>query len=295
MSWFWFGIISAVADTTRISLTKAVERVGVPPVHPYIISLANFAYLTPLFACLFFIIGFKGLTLMVVGAIVFSALAYVIATILTTKAAECCDLSTTVPFLSFAPVFITITSILFLHESPTFIAFVGILLVVSGGYLIHFNWDDVKKGLWLASFHRLIHDRGAQYIMVVAALFGFVATFNRYSVLALGVVPFLMWWFISVTIINTLLVWQNKQVSVHTLQTRIGDLLPIHVSYILMVTADTMGLSFAIAPLVFAVKRVEILFSVLVGAIFFKEHNLSEKLVAVCIMIIGLALILLGR
>jgi hypothetical protein len=169
----------------------------------------------------------------------------------------------------------------------------GIALIVFGGYFIHFNWTDVRQGKVFASLLRLRYERGSQYLLVVALLFGVVATANRHLVTELGPWVFLYWWFISLVIVNTLLVLPRLKSTMSQLLRFSPYLLPIHGWYVVMVIADTMGLTFAIAPLVFAVKRIEILFTVVIGAVVFKEHNIAERLLGVLFMGIGLTLVVL--
>lgn len=291
--WFVFGIISAIFDTARIGLTKRVGQRSRGHQHFYLTSLANFVYLLPITLLLLPFLNWDAIRPIIITTLIISAGLYVLATVLTTKAADCCDLSATVPFLSFAPLFITLTSAVLLREIPTPLALVGILLIVIGSYFIHFNWADIKAKRWLASLQRLRVNRGAQYILGVAALFGVIGTLNRYLVENLDVINFLILWLTAAGSLAFILTARQKENYLKHLKNW-RDLFPINLSYLGMIIADTLGLSLAIAPLVFAVKRVEILLSVLVGAIVYKEHHLSERLFGTLVILVGLVLILIS-
>ncbi len=90
-----------------------------------------------------------------------------VTTILYIKAIKVSDLSLTVPLVALTPLFMLLTSPLIVGEYPNFFDYIGILLIVTGSYLL--NIKEKSQG-YLAPFKALLKEPGPKMMLIVAFL-----------------------------------------------------------------------------------------------------------------------------
>lgn len=83
------------------------------------------------------------------------------------KAIKRGNLVSTMPFLSFTPVFLIITAFIFIGEVPSVFGIIGILMIVPGTYIL--NIKHLKNG-FLEPFKAIRKDAAALYMLAVALL-----------------------------------------------------------------------------------------------------------------------------
>lgn len=255
--------------------------------------LANFAF-TALFA---------GLWLLVVGApevgarfwivIVVVSLIDIVAVSFLIYALATTDLSDAYPLIALTPAFSLLTSLILLGEVPTPLGVVGVLVIVVGAYLLRV--DAAHAGI-LAPFRRLAHDRGAQAMMVTAFLFAVMGPLFKIAIQASSTGMALAGTQSLATIWLAIIMVVRREV-----RERIADIahnLPTLAALSLANFGQAM-LAFAALQLTLvaysgSVRRIEILFTVLLGALFFRERNARRGLGAAVVMLAGVVLISLG-
>ena len=119
----------------------------------YIVAWSLFLFALPFFAILLFFTDIPEIgdnfwvALLVGGGLnVFTNLIYM-------RAIKLSDLSITIPLITFTPLFMLITSPLILGEFPNLFGIAGIVLIVTGSYLL--NFKEKKKG-YLAARRTLV-------------------------------------------------------------------------------------------------------------------------------------------
>ena len=85
-------------------------------------------------------------------------------------------LTLTVPLLSFTPVFMILTGSLVLAEEINVIGVAGIMLIVTGSYLLHLN--KIKEGV-LAPVKAIFTERGPRLMFAVAFIFSIAAVYGK--------------------------------------------------------------------------------------------------------------------
>ena len=70
-------------------------------------------------------------------AVLFSGSINLISSFLYNKSLQLAPLSSSVPYLSFTPVFLVGTSFILLGETPSLLGFMGTICVTTGGYFLH--------------------------------------------------------------------------------------------------------------------------------------------------------------
>jgi uncharacterized membrane protein len=95
------------------------------------------------------------------------------------KAIKSDDLSLTVPFIGFSPLFLLFTSFIISDERPAFQGVIGVLLMVAGAYFFQFK---EKKKNFLAPFTALLKLRGPKMMLLIAFLWSISSNFDKIGI-----------------------------------------------------------------------------------------------------------------
>ncbi|MDP2683791.1 MAG: EamA family transporter [bacterium] len=211
--------------------------------------------------------------------------------ILLIKDEKIAPISTTLPLLSFTPVFLIGTSYLFLGELPTTFGIMGIFLVVAGAILL--KGEEIRKGLWYRIKNIFSH-KASLYILIIALIWSFNANFAKMAMQRSSVEFYL---FIIVLIETVFMsIWMGyryrhhykKMISGHLPLLIAAALITAIANIIFLFGLETVFVSYAIA-----IKRgILIIGSLILGAVYFKEKNMKFRIIGTTIMVIGLVFIL---
>lgn len=284
--WLFLGLASGFFH----ALMSMVSKKALKDVNQYLAAFAYAAFSIP-----FFLISLIWLDLTSVNstfwwAAVSTALLNVIAITFFMKALSIGELSLTVPFLSFSPIFLIFTSNLMLGEFPTSFGVLGILLIVAGTYFLELK----KEQGVLSPFKALLHNQGAQLVLLVALIYAVtsnldkIAIQNSNPITRILVVQAIM----SLALLLLIRFKSNQKMGIVTSNYKI--LLPIGFFMALAILAQMTALTLTIVPYVISLKRTSAFFSIILGFIAFKERNVKPKLLGVVLMMAGVFLISLS-
>lgn len=194
------------------------------------------------------------------------------------------DLSLTLPMLAFTPLFMLATSPLTVGEFPEPGGLAGIALVVAGAYVL--NLRERRHGL-LGPVRALFTNRGARLMLLVAAVWSLGANLDKLGLQASS--PPL--WGASVYTATALALVPGVLARCRGVGRQLaGGPWPL-------VTAgglEAVGLFCQMHALpltqvayVIAVKRLSIVFGVLLGAAVFREPDLAHRLPGALLMVAG--------
>jgi drug/metabolite transporter (DMT)-like permease len=222
-----------------------------------------------------------------------TGLAFALSNTLQSRAIQLSDLSIVIPILNFSPLFTLILSYFILQEIPGPYALVGLFLIIFGAYFLKLDLKDLKSGKWFKPIKAIVTDRGAQLMAIVALIWG------ADNVLAkIGVIETTASFWNMATRILTLLILTPMMIRASKKWTSelTGNWKPFVVMGFFMATSLFMlnlSLENMNAAIAAALFRFATLFSVIFGALFFKEKNLKERLGGGALMILGVVLITL--
>jgi len=223
-------------------------------------------------------------------ALVADATIMTAALVLYMKALKHGDLSISIPMIAFTPLFLLITSPLIVGEFPHLIGLAGILLIVIGSYLL--NIDKKKKG-YLAPIKAIFTNRGTRYMLGVAFLYSFTAVIDKVGLQNSS--P--LFWAVTgnaATLIGlfvVVMITSKRQMPI--IQQKWKALLPAGFFMAVLTLFHMIAVSMTLVAYAIAIKRTSILFTVLWGALLFKEKNFKERLIGAAIMLAGVLLITL--
>lgn len=230
-------------------------------------------------------------------ALVVSAGVNSICTLFIARSVVASDLSLVAPLQSFTPVFMLLWAPWVLQEVPSPGGVLGVVVVVAGAYLLA---APTSGGGWMAPLHALWEDRGARLMLAVALLFSFSATADKVGVLASG--P-LLWGAAMhggmVAILGPFAAWKWLKLrrEPRIPSSNRGSPVPwIMTAGLLngaMMGVQMTAYTLSLAAYVIAVKRTSILFSILLGRVFFKEMTAGKRLPGAVLMLVGFLLLTL--
>ena len=215
---------------------------------------------------------------------------HVVGGLMLVKALQLSDLSLCVPMVAFTPVFLLALAPMFTGDLPTVSGVLGVILVTLGSYVLHL--DKAKTGV-LAPFRALLSDAGPRIMLGLSFLWTVTACVDRVVV---QVVSRTFWGSAQLCCIALAMVpvvlkmgGFDRPLS----KASYLSLLSIGGSNALSLGSYLFALQRAPVHDVVCLKRVSILFSVILGRVFFQERFLAERLPGAILMLAGVAVITL--
>jgi len=280
------GLAAAMGDAGADVVTKR----HFTHLSPYAMGLVRLLFALPLLAAVLPLVAIPPLTgsfWLVIAALIPLEVS---AILLYMRALRVCHLSLCIPFLAFTPVFLIATGFIFLKESVNRFGLLGILLITGGSYIL--SLGSGRKGLF-APFQALIREPGARLMLGVALIFSVTAALYKVAILHseplfLGVCyPF----FFTGGMLLAYPVARSRLRPPLNFSWKWGLLLGGFFS--LSCLSVSQGLAFGSASYVIAVKRLSLLFSVLMGGLYLRERPFFPRLAGAVLMTGGVILIAL--
>lgn len=284
--WLVFALLNPLSESIRSLISKKTSE----KVDPLVIAWSNYVF--PFF-CFFpgiFLIELKFSTQFWV-AVSITAIINLTATIFYNKALAYGDISSVMPMLSFTPLFLLLTSPILIGEFPNIYGLIGIVLIVSGSYLL--NLKAAHKG-FLEPLKSLIQNRGTRYMLFVAFIWSISANFDKISINSSSLFQHLIFINIIVFTLLTSLVGLKKKFNKKNLLENKKPLILISALAVGSFIFHMAALSLTLVAYVIALKRLSGLLSVFLGFYFFKESEIKSRLLGAIIMFAGVIFIVLA-
>jgi len=201
-------------------------------------------------------------------------------------------LSLTLPYLAFTPVFNILTGHLFLGERVSPAGLAGILLVVSGAWLL--NLKRSQAGGWrnvLDPFRAIVRERGSRLMLATAAIYSLTSAIGKVALLQVTPVFFGSFYFVALGTVTAVVFASRQPATWRALGRHPWAHLSIGVCMVIMALSHFTAIQHIEVAYMVAVKRTSLLFGLLYGAWLFGEQDLSRNLVAGGLMVAGVALI----
>ncbi len=198
------------------------------------------------------------------------------------------DLSLVIPFSAFGPVGATLLSALILKELPSPFAFLGILIIVLGSYLISVDFKS-RRGIF-APF-RIAFTKGPLCMLLATGCFSIMVTLQKFLARDVNsVLSFTSLVFVCVVVFTLVLLWQGKN-PLEPVLARPKHAIGMGICWAVGMTTLYVSLGFTLVAYASSASRIGMLFSVLLGYLFFNEKNILQRLLAGSVMIVGVVLV----
>jgi drug/metabolite transporter (DMT)-like permease len=197
-------------------------------------------------------------------------------------------LSLTIPFLAFTPAFMTVTGRILLGERLSWWGFAGIVLIVAGSYVL--NLSRLSKS-WSAPFKAVLGEPGSRLMLLTSFLYSVTAALGKLAIqhsspTFFGAVYLSLF---TILLLSIFPIMPGARV-----RHLVGKPLPAILAGLvlcLMIFSHTLAISMVQAAYMISVKRTSLLFSVVLGAVIFKEERIGERLSGAAVMMAGVFLI----
>ncbi|MGA2933805.1 MAG: DMT family transporter [Methanomicrobiales archaeon] len=285
MLWAILAFVGAALDAGYYALAKRF----LPSVANEVLAAGAFLATSALLFLISFAKGVPEISPALVQPVLVTGTINIIAAALVFITLRRTDLSLSVPLITFTLVFLMGTSYLVLGEIPTAAGMAGILLIVAGAFCIQLSpgrpgaspprngtrWEGIVTMLGVAFLYSLSLPYDKAVVLASDTVFG-SALVNLY----IGGV------FAGIALARGSFRRVPRGAAVSAALALglalAGETVAINLAYTLQ-----------IVPYVIAVKRLSILFSVLIGGFVFREEGIRYRILGALIMIAGVALIVL--
>jgi drug/metabolite transporter (DMT)-like permease len=204
------------------------------------------------------------------------------------KAIKVSDLSLTVPLVALTPLFMLLTSPLIVGEYPSFFDYIGILLIVTGSYLL--NIKEKSQG-YLAPFKALLKEPGPKLMLIVAFLWSITSNFDKIGVKNSSPIFWLFSIFGTMSVLLLPILLHKTPNPSRKIIKQLPMLAAMGFFNAIGVLCQMQALTLTLVVQVIAIKRTSVLMGVLFGHFIFKEKDIQQRLLGAGIMVLGVLFI----
>lgn len=291
MEWLVFAVLTAIFD----SLKSVVSKRGLKSTDEYVVAWASRFFALPILAPVLFIIEpvSVGDRFWIVLPLIVSI--QVVANILYFRAIKIADLSLTTPLLALTPLFLIGVSPVIVNEILQPLDIFGIILVTVGTYLLNLQplSSRAERTLksYLAPFFSLWNNQGTRLMLIVSLLWSLLSTLSKVGIQQSS--P--LFWPVANSICLAIALSPIMAIRSPNLATQIRlnwpSLMLIGLCQGLMLLCFMQAISLTFVARVVGVKRLSILFTILISHWYFQEQNIHQRFSSASIMILGVLVI----
>jgi drug/metabolite transporter (DMT)-like permease len=284
MMWVIYALLTAVFN----SLKNVSSKKGLRSLDEYVVSW--FIYFLPAVFILFYFlfVEFPHFGPDFYPVLILDCILSVIATLLSMKALLKSDLSIVMPMTAFTPLFMLGTSYVMLGEFPDSAGCAGVVLIVVGTYFL--NIKERRNG-WIMPFKALVREDGPKLMLGAAFIWSITGGMDKIAVRNSSPVFFAMAENLLMAAILFPFAWKRICRQRNEIRKERFHLAAVGIFSALMTVFQMLAVSQALVVYVVAIKRLAILFSIILGGLIFKEKNIGPKLAGGAIMVLGVLLI----
>ena len=285
--WWIFSVLSAGAQVARNVVMKDLGH----KLDEYINVWGRFTFLLPFALVATLYVGIPELKEGFWVNSILAGLLVAISTIYLSKAFKCSDISIATVLWKVNIVIILLAMEIFLMgESVTLWESAGIFVTLLGVYLLNIEKVHVS---WYQPIKQLFAEDGLKYAVIAGSLLAPATFFFRKTVLLSDVFfpTFMNWAFASLFMLPLVLIKSRKHLKVVHMHSKKF----FSMGFLAFLTNLTGNAAYALtlATYVEAVKQIEVLFALFVGALFYKEHERVKEIWPGCTIIMLGILILI--
>ena len=192
--------------------------------------------------------------------------------------------------ISFTPLFLLGTSPLMIEEFPSSWGLIGVVLIVIGSYVL--NIHEYDHGDYLAPLKSIFKNKGTILMLSVAFIWSFTSNFDKMGVINSS--P--LFWTVMIHVFLTtsllpIMIYKSPNCW-NIIKNKTKEIAPLGIINALKLSFQMIALELVIVPYVVSIKRMSILFSVLIGYFFFKEKHIKKRIIGASIMLAGAVFII---
>ena len=284
MIWLWLSILTAIAAASQDAWIKRYFS----DLTPYEMTAIPIFYSIPFFFVFLPFVTVPPLDRMFYLAVITGLPINAVALVLYMKAIKISPLSLTIPYLAFTPAFMILSGSLILGEMPNQWGILGIAVTCAGGYVLNL---DGSGGHVLDPLAAIFRETGSWIMLIVAFLFSFAAVIGKLGIQHSSPLFFTLSFFLIFGIVMICFLLGSGLVRPALFRDHIPKGLAVGGILFIHAVLHGFAISMVKAAYMIAIKRLSILFSVLLGGILFKESSMRIRVVGAVLMICGAGII----
>lgn len=290
INWFYAAVFSALSWGVISVIAKKLMDHDSSEAYTALYTVLSLIFYTPLF--LYFALSQTvNYTAIASAALLFSVLGNIAAFIAYNTSIKEGELSRIIPFTRLTPIFTAIFAAAILGEVITYKLGIGILMATAGSILVM----KEKNIDYINSIEDRIKSNAIQLAILSSAIYGLTSVADRYATQIIQ--PEIYTFFLFLGMSTGFLIYTEKS-SKHSFKELLKDFRNDKTLYTvtgLLAAGATYSIfySFSNAPAsrVTPVLQLQVLVSVIAGALFFGEDDILRKLVGSLILISGIVLV----
>ncbi|MEM9217740.1 MAG: EamA family transporter [Cyanobacteria bacterium P01_F01_bin.150] len=287
MDWLAFAVLTAVFD----SLKNLVSKRGLLSTDEYVVAWASRFFALPLLIPVLFLIEQPTLGDRFWLLLPLITTIQVVANILYFRAIKVADLSLTIPMLALTPLFLIVVSPVIINEVLQPLDILGVVLITVGTYWLNLKPMDSKyKPAWqgyLAPIQGLWQHQGTRIMLLVSFFWSLLSTLNKAGIQQSSPLFWPLANSICLAIALCLIMLLKSRDIPKQLRLNWPSLLLVGLFQGLVLLCFMKALSLTLVARAVGVKRLSILFSILIGYWFFQEKGTCQRFMAASIMLLG--------
>ncbi len=283
--WIFYTLLTAFFLASSDAITKGL----LTSYSPWQVIRARFILAVIFLGPLPFIYGFPSLDTTFWVAAGMDLPLEVLALLLYLRSIEVSPLSLSLPFLSFTPLFLLVTSRVMMGEHVSLQALMGILSMVGGSYLLQVG--KVREGL-MGPVRALVRERGSMLMLLVAFIYSITSNLGKLAITHSSPQFFATFFSLEMALIALVVPWGRGKH--RTMGLRDKAMVLMALLFALHYFFHTLALNLARVSYMIPLKRTSILFGVIYGRILYKEEGIKERLLGASLMVVGALLISLA-
>lgn len=282
MLWVFLSILAGLGDAVTFALIKKLKNLDISvKLLLYTITVLPFL----LFGFLFY--EFVKVPLYFYFIAIVNVGVWILAMFLLMKSLKEADLSISIPLLSFTPIFLLFVSYILLKELPSFLGLIGILVVVTGSYILNLS---STKHAYFEPFKSILKNKGI-YMIIVAFLFSITSSVAKIGINLSNPAYFMFMHYLIASIVMIIFFFKRLKKNKKIIKQNYVYMLILGFAVAISELLAATAFKFSIVPYVISIKRSSIIFSVIIGFLFFKEKNFKQAVIGTITMFIGVILI----
>ncbi len=284
MTWLILGILTAFFEAVKDVFSKQNLKKSDEYVVAWSLAFFSVIFLIPWVIYT----GIPALNTQFAIALLIGGSINAVTAVLYIKAIKVSDLSLTVPLVALTPLFMLITSPLIVGEYPKLFDYIGILLIVTGSYLL--NIKEKSQG-YLAPFKALVKEPGPKLMLIVAFLWSITSNFDKIGVKNSSPIFWLFSLFSTMTVLLLPVLLHKTPNPSRKILKQLPMLAAMGFFNAVGVLCQMQALTLTLVVQVIAIKRTSVLMGVLFGHFIFKEKDIKQRLLGAAIMVFGVFVI----
>ena len=288
MFWIIFAFLAAFFN----ALTNIFSKDVLNKENEYTVLWGRNFFSIPLLILALFLVGLPSIEFKFWLIILAMMPLEIILAILFFKALKISPISLVIPFTTFTPLFLGVSSFFILQEKLSLSGIVGVILVVSGAYFMNIKGET--KNI-LEPIKNLLKEKGILMIIIVSLIWAITVPFGKIAIQYSSPIFFSAVYFSIFTALFFPIFIKKVPRGFQKIKLNNKKFILIGITNGLMIIFSWLAISQGFVAYVKSIGMFSILLTIIFAGSYLKEKHTKERLAGSLLMIIGTIFIILSQ